>query len=148
MKKIVTLNEMIRRTKTEVEEIISPYIASEFLDDGTNREEWIDGWILDEDDDEEDFSVKGISVSILRAMSHKKKLGDFEIDEMPGYEAGNWCLVTFEENGMPGSFLTAFVEDSDGVVKWYGNRVPFYFESDIYSIHVLDRGDDREDKMS
>jgi hypothetical protein len=55
-------------------------------------------------------------------------VGAINLSAMPDYPdntVGNWCMMTVTVDGITESFITSFVRDSDGVVKMYGDRVPF-----------------------
>ncbi len=139
LKKIEELYKTSKPTEDELKDTLLPYMTSDFLDEGLGRVDVLEDWL-----DEDEGPSTGITitaVSIYRGMSNAKAVyNNVTIDEMPGYTKGNWCLVTLNENGVSESFITAFVRDGN-IVKWYGNRCPFYDGGDLESDHVFEKSE-------
>jgi hypothetical protein len=121
-------------TAAELEAVLGTKIAVGFLEEGRNAAdlylEWSSGG---------EGPVVGTifdSVTVLRAMGTQTYDGQ-TLSEIPAdYSEGYWCMMTISEGAMSETFLTSFVVDSAGDMKWSGDRNIFEDGGGVDVMHV------------
>ena len=123
MKKLEVLYATSVPTEAQLQSELGPYMASDALDDGMDAATMFEQWALGEEGPPVGFTVN--SVNILREMK-TQTCGSSSLSEKGSYTEANWCNVSVTLAGaVTEEVLFSFVRDTDGVVKFYGNRVPF-----------------------
>lgn len=127
MKKITDLYATSEPTLDKLMEELRPLMSDGFLEGGLGPDATLSNWYY-QGDEGPSVGVKADYVSLYRPMKNDLSIGPFGTwNELSGIYAGEWCVVHgFEQDGTPFSFLTSFVQETQGDIwKWYGNRIPF-----------------------
>ena len=119
----------------DLQEIIRPIMADDFLDDGYGPDDCLIAWADPTQDEGPPVGLTIDGIVIYRPMG-VLTFGDvnpWTIDELgDSYTVGVWCVMTVSFGGKTDeSFITSFVQTTSGDWKWYGNRLPFRHGGDI-----------------
>jgi hypothetical protein len=106
----------------ELNTALRPNLAAGFLSSGYGLEDFIT--LLADNDNSGPVNESFVGCGILRPMV-TQYYGLTSVEENhDGYPDAVWVHTTSRQNGLNFTWLTAFVMETGGTWKWYGNRIP------------------------